>query len=55
MFYTGGMSLDPPNPKTSSFSLKLGSWLETKATGWGIVAIPLVILLLLAAAKLGLL
>ena len=55
MFYTVVMSLHPSDPKKSTLSLKLGSWLEANATGWGIVAIPVVILLLLAGAKLGLL
>lgn len=41
-----------PLPVKSTLSLKLGSWLEANATGWGIVAIPVVILLLLAAAVL---
>jgi hypothetical protein len=49
------MSRAPSDPRKSTLSLKLGSWLEADATGWGIVAIPLVILLLLAAVKLGVL
>ncbi len=49
------MPLNPLDPKKSTLSLKLGSWLEANATGWGIVAIPLIILLLLTGAKLGLL
>lgn len=36
----------------ATFSLKLGSWLEASATGWGIVAVPLVILLIVCAAAL---
>jgi hypothetical protein len=55
MFYTERMPRPPADPKKSTLSLKLGSWLEANATGWGIVAIPVVILLLLAGAKLGVL
>jgi hypothetical protein len=55
MFYTGVMPRPASDPKKSTLSLKLGSWLEANATGWGIVAIPVVILLLLAGAKLGVL
>lgn len=36
----------------ATFSLKLGNWLEASATGWGIVAVPLVILLIGCAAAL---
>lgn len=39
----------------ATFSLKLGSWLEASATGWGIVAVPAVVLLVFAAAILRLL
>lgn len=55
MFYTDDMTHTPSDPKKSTLSLKLGSWLEANATGWGIVAIPVVILLLLAGVKLGVL
>ncbi|MGH6910710.1 MAG: hypothetical protein ACREE0_19215 [Phenylobacterium sp.] len=55
MFYTEWMTRAPANPKKNTLTLKLGSWLEANATGWGIVAIPVVILLLLVAAKLGVL
>lgn len=43
-----------PSPK-STLSLKVGSWLEANATGWGVVAIPVLGLMLMAAAALGLL
>jgi hypothetical protein len=55
MFYTYPMTRGPADHRKSTLSLKLGSWLEANATGWGIVAIPLIILLLLAGAKLGVL
>lgn len=38
----------------SSLSLKLGNWLEADATGWGVVAIPVIGLMLMCAAWLGL-
>jgi hypothetical protein len=58
MFYTAPMQ-KPINPSTrrSTLSVRIGSWFETQATGWGIVAAPLVVLLvviaLLARAVLG--
>jgi len=36
----------------ASLSLKLGGWLEAHATGWGVAAIPFVVMLMLAAAVL---
>lgn len=36
----------------NSLSLKLGGWLEAHATGWGVVAIPIVVVLVLAAEGL---
>ena len=53
MFYTGAMPYRSSPPKKSSLSLKLGGWLEANATGWGIIAIPVIILLMLAGAMLG--
>ena len=51
MLYTWDMS-KPPIDRTdrTSFSLRVGSWLEASATGWGVVAVPVVILLILGAA-----
>lgn len=37
-----------PRPRTALY-LKLGGWLEARATGWGVAAIPLIITLLVAA------
>lgn len=54
MFYTECMSrppIAPPKP-TSSITLRLGNWLEAQGTGWGVLAVPAVVLLLLAAAVL---
>lgn len=36
----------------SSFTLKLGSWLEAQGTGWGVLAAPLVVLVVVASAVL---
>ena len=35
-----------------TLSLKLGDWLEANATGWAVLVVPLVILLLAGAASL---
>lgn len=40
---------DPPK---ATLSLRLGSWLEAHATGWGVAAIPLVVVLVIAGAAL---
>ncbi|WP_334164726.1 hypothetical protein [Phenylobacterium sp.] len=37
-----------PRPRTSLY-LKLGGWLEARATGWGVAAIPFVVTLLVLA------
>jgi hypothetical protein len=57
MFYTEGMSspLSSEPKRSATFTLKLGHWLEASATGWGVAAVPVVILLLVAAAVLELL
>jgi hypothetical protein len=47
------MSPKPPlsvHPSPDSLSLKLGSWFEAHATGRGVLAIPLVVLVLALAA-----
>lgn len=50
-FYTSPMSSKPPAPPSpDSLSLKVGSWFEANATGKGVLAIPVVVLLLAAAA-----
>ena len=53
MFYTVRMPARGPRelPKTS-LSIKLGGWLEANATGWGVVAVPIVVALVLVAAGL---
>jgi hypothetical protein len=53
MFYVDGMRRTDRQPAApASLSLKLGSWLEAHATGWGVAAIPVVLGLLLGAAAL---
>lgn len=54
MFYTVAMSSPPTRRSrpTSSITLRLGNWLEAQGTGWGVLAVPAVVLLLLAAAVL---
>ena len=47
--------LPPPHstdPSPDSLSLKLGGWFEAHATGKGVIAIPLVVLILAAAVAL---
>jgi hypothetical protein len=41
----------PPAPK-DSLSVEVGGWFRAHATGGGVLAIPLVLLLLVAAAAL---
>ena len=38
-----------------TLSLKIGAWFEAQATGWGILAIPAVLLLALVAVAIKLL
>ena len=52
MFYT--VLMERRSKPVSTLSLKLGSWLEANATGWGVIAIPVLGLMLLGAALLGL-
>ena len=37
-------------PDRTSFTLRVGSLLEASATGWGVVAVPVLMLLILGAA-----
>lgn len=48
------MSSSPPTspPPRSSLSMRIGGWFEACATGWGVVALPVVAGLVLAAAIL---
>ncbi len=54
MFYTVAMirrthhRSRPP----ATLTLKVGQWLEANASGWGVLAVPVVLLLLLGAAAL---
>lgn len=54
MFYTYSMPRTPARPADppATLSLKIGQWFEANATGWGVLCVPLVILLLAAAACL---
>ncbi len=40
-------SRNPSQPKEcpTSLTVKLGAWFEARATGWGVAAIPLLLLL----------
>jgi hypothetical protein len=50
-FYTFPMPTQPPfPPQHDSLSVKVGSWFEANATGKGVLAIPVVVLLLAIAA-----
>jgi hypothetical protein len=57
VFYFGPMQNTPPSAanKSATFDLKLGRSLEAHATGWGVLAVPIVLALLLLAGLLGLL
>jgi hypothetical protein len=48
------MRSQSPKPKAplDSLSVKLGGWFEAHATGKGVLAIPVVVLILAAAAAL---
>lgn len=53
MLYTEQMeNKSAAHQDRTTLSLRLGGWLEAHATGWGVAAIPLVILLVLAGAAL---
>ena len=47
--------LSPRSRTRDTLSLKIGAWFEAQATGWGILAIPAVLLLALLAAAIKLL
>ena len=38
------------SPTGASLTIKLGGWLEANATGWGVIAVPIVVGLVLVAA-----
>lgn len=42
----------PSPPARDSLSVKLGAFFEAHATGWGVLAIPIVVVLLSVAAFL---
>ena len=37
----------------ATLTVKLANWFEASATGWGVLAVPLILLALLAAAFAG--
>ena len=41
-----------PSLEKDSLSVKLGGWFEAQATGWGVLAIPIIILIVAVAAVL---
>lgn len=50
MFYADVMSRIPPQPaERAMLSLRIGQWFEANANGWGVLCVPIVVLLLLAA------
>lgn len=52
ILYTNAMRNKPPpsDAPPDTLSLKLGSWFEAHATGWGVIAVPIVVLVLAVAA-----
>lgn len=40
----------PPEKPPSSFTLRLGGWLEAHGTGWGVLAVPFVVVAVLVTA-----
>jgi len=47
---TGAQGVDAPH----TLSVKCGGWFEAAATGWGVLMVPVLLLVLLGAAALGL-
>lgn len=48
--YTSNMIPKPPSPRSAdSLTVKLGSWFEAHATGRGVIAIPVVVLIVVLA------
>jgi len=39
--------------RSAFLTVRLGRWFEARAAGWGVVAVPVLVLMLLAAALLG--
>ncbi len=38
------------NGPSNSLSVKIGGWFEARATGWGVAAVPLLLIMLALAA-----
>jgi hypothetical protein len=43
------MALKPSREREDSLTVKLGSWFEAQATGKGVIALPIVVLVVAAA------
>ncbi len=43
-------NLSPPATDKSSISLRIGHWFEARGTGWGVIAVPLLLLLMVLLA-----
>lgn len=48
--YNSQMPLKPTATSSDSLSVKLGGWFEAHATGRGVIAVPIVVLILALAA-----
>lgn len=48
--YTCNMSRLVPDPPKDSLSVEIGNWFRASATGLGILAVPIVVLMVVAAA-----
>lgn len=53
MFYTRGMPRSPRPRERATLDLKLGRLLEARATGWAVLAVPLILGLVILALGLG--
>lgn len=41
---------DPGEPRAGSISIRVGSWFEARATGWGVAALPVLVSLIALVA-----
>ena len=48
--YNHRMPKPPPCSAPNTLKVKLGNWFEAQASGWGVAAIPLLLLLLVGVA-----
>lgn len=55
MFYTYHMrSPTRPASRPHTLTVRIGSWFEAQASGWGVLAVAAILVLVLAAGALGL-